>query len=131
MLAAGFLERFHKIVADYNNFFKRFQRKEYHFVIPTPGCRADKVVIKGPYLYDNQEERLIILAYGMSENPVEEFSIFSELCNSYSIQAWQELIRGYEYWDLSKAEVQNIDLMNIKDISSDSLRVTFNRIASN
>ncbi|WP_042354226.1 hypothetical protein [Bacillus rubiinfantis] len=129
-ITTGFLEKFLEITSEYQDFFSRFQRGEFCISVPTPGYQFDKVIIRGSYLVDTEENRMIIPVYGTSDNPKEEFSIFYALCNHFSETAIQNSIETFDYWDLSKAEIQSSPIMELREISIDSLRPVFNRLAA-
>lgn len=130
VLASGFLLHLQGIATSYDHFFDRFELKEYYCSAQTPGCQFNRVVIKGLYLFDKVENSMIIPAYGASDNPIMEFSIFLTLDQYFSNIALSATIGTFHYWDFSKAEIQSVAKSELKEISDEALRPIFIKLAS-
>lgn len=129
-LTVEFLKHLDSIITNYENFFDRFIRDSITLEIPTPGKKYDKLRSKNFYLLDKQKDSFIILTYGKSDNPIEEFNILKVLCENYLTKEIDFSLNSFEYWDLTNGIIDRVLSSDFMPMNLDSIQPTINRLAS-
>ncbi|NSL52722.1 hypothetical protein [Calidifontibacillus erzurumensis] len=129
-LTTSFLENFLGIIGDDQNLFRELKHEQRKLLIPTPGCRYDKLNVRYAYLYDKKNSRLIILTYGKSQNIGEEFGIVRVLCDNFSEVPLPASIQNYEYWDLSEGKIETVASNDVIEINIQRLDSVIKKLAS-